>query len=90
MSLPLVPEIDVKAEGVSVFEKMKFSMLIDEVQDVLKRHPERKDVILFGIEVRSPLFVSRSRITFHSHLFFKTEFKFCVLRPMSVFSKLHW
>lgn len=48
------------AEGVRVFEKLKFSMLTDEVREVLEKdYPERKDVLLLGIEVymsrRNPL-----------------------------------
>ncbi|ELR14382.1 isochorismatase domain containing protein 2, mitochondrial, putative [Acanthamoeba castellanii str. Neff] len=42
-----------ETEGVRVFEKLKFSMLTDEVRQTLERdHPERKDVLLLGIEVR--------------------------------------
>jgi hypothetical protein len=44
-----------ETEGVRVFEKLKFSMLTDEVRQTLERdHPERKDVLLLGIEVRVP------------------------------------
>lgn len=40
-----------ETEGVRVFEKLKFSMLTDEVRQTLERdHPERKDVLLLGIE----------------------------------------
>jgi isochorismate hydrolase len=47
-----VAELNVDAtEGARVFDKLKFSMLTDEVRQVLERdHPERKDVVLLGIE----------------------------------------
>ncbi len=34
-----------------VFSKSKFSMVIPEVIDILDKTPERKNVVLFGIEV---------------------------------------
>lgn len=43
-------EIDVqKAKG--IFEKTVFSMVIPEVEAILKSEPARKSVVLFGIEV---------------------------------------
>ena len=48
-----VPEIDVS--NAKVFPKTKFSMVIPEVEDILKGHPDRKSVILVGIEVVFPL-----------------------------------
>lgn len=43
-------------EGVRVFEKLKFSMLTDEVREVLKRdHADRKDVLLLGVEVQDEI-----------------------------------
>jgi len=49
-----VSEIGVDGvEGVKVFEKLQFSMLSKEVRRALAQdHPERKDVLLLGIEVR--------------------------------------
>lgn len=45
-----VPEIDVS--NAKVFPKTKFSMVIPEVEDILKGHPDRKSVILVGIEAQ--------------------------------------
>ena|SRR3989338_9222263 len=33
-----------------LFEKKKFSMLTDEVNEVLKKNPNRDQIVLFGIE----------------------------------------
>jgi hypothetical protein len=68
-----------ETEGVRVFEKLKFSMLTDEVRQTLERdHPERKDVLLLGIEVRPsyraisegawPTHLSRAPTTRHCRL----------------------
>lgn len=45
-----VPEIDVS--NAKVFPKTKFSMVIPELEDILKGHPDRKSVILVGIEAQ--------------------------------------
>ena len=46
-----VSEIDVSlAKG--VFDKTVFSMVIPEVETILKDEESRKSVVLFGIEVR--------------------------------------
>ena len=44
-----VPEIDVS--NAKVFSKTKFSMVVPEVEDILGKYPDRKSVILVGIEV---------------------------------------
>ena len=46
-----VSEIDI-SKVLGVFDKTLFSMLIPEVEEILKREEEtRKSVVLFGIEV---------------------------------------
>lgn len=44
-----VSEIDVS--NAKVFSKTVFSMVIPEVEEVLTKDPNRKSVVLFGIEV---------------------------------------
>jgi hypothetical protein len=49
----IVPELDVK-NAAFYSDKMKFSMVTPELLAFLKQRPERKSVILFGIEVGVP------------------------------------
>ena len=44
-----VTEIDMS--GAKVFPKTVFSMVIPEVEAEMLKHPDRKSVVLFGIEV---------------------------------------
>ena len=44
-----VAEIDVS--GAKVVAKTLFSMVVPEVEEELKKEPDRKSVVLFGIEV---------------------------------------
>jgi len=44
-----VAEIDVS--GAKVVAKTLFSMVVPEVEEELKKEPNRKSVVLFGIEV---------------------------------------
>jgi len=50
----IVPEIEIDKLNppAALFPKKLFSMLTPEIKDVLATHPDRKDVVLFGIEVR--------------------------------------
>ena len=42
---------DIDISKAKVFEKTKFSMVIPEVEEVLRAESSRKSVVLFGIEV---------------------------------------
>ena len=43
----------------SVFPKTVFSMVIPEVEELLSKQADRKSIVLFGIEVRVELMLSK-------------------------------
>jgi len=47
---PTAQELDLKKHAIPCFQKTRFSMLIDEVRDELKRHAGVRNVFLIGIE----------------------------------------